>query len=103
MRDLCSCLCINESLCYNWCELVVHFEMITYHFCLMQIKLSSVQLARKYMKRVSTELEAMSTPEKEPNREFLLLQGVRFAFRVHQVMLLCSFLPLFFYLVCFKI
>ncbi|KAH9772016.1 protein CHUP1 [Citrus sinensis] len=49
-----------------------------------KIKLSSVQLARKYMKRVSTELEAMSGAEKEPNREFLLLQGVRFAFRVHQ-------------------
>lgn len=50
------------------------------------------------MKRVSTELEAMSEPEKEPNREFLLLQGVRFAFRVHQVMPVCSFLPLFFYI-----
>lgn len=50
------------------------------------------------MKRVSTELEAMSGPEKEPNREFLLLQGVRFAFRVHQVMPVCSFLPLFFYI-----
>ncbi|KAJ4710589.1 Protein CHUP1, chloroplastic [Melia azedarach] len=49
-----------------------------------KIKLSSVQLARKYMKRVSTELEALSGAEKEPNREFLLLQGVRFAFRVHQ-------------------
>ncbi|CAI0458945.1 unnamed protein product [Linum tenue] len=49
-----------------------------------KIKLSSVQLARKYMKRVSEELDVMSGPEKEPNREFLLLQGVRFAFRVHQ-------------------
>ncbi|KAF5940239.1 hypothetical protein HYC85_021406 [Camellia sinensis] len=49
-----------------------------------KIKLSSVQLARKYMKRVATQLDAMSGPEKEPNREFLLLQGVRFAFRVHQ-------------------
>ncbi|KAL5761484.1 hypothetical protein ACOSP7_017748 [Xanthoceras sorbifolium] len=49
-----------------------------------KIKLSSVQLARKYMKRVSTELDALGGPEKEPNREFLLLQGVRFAFRVHQ-------------------
>lgn len=37
------------------------------------------------MKRVTKELDAMSGPEKEPNREFLLLQGVRFAFRVHQV------------------
>ncbi|XP_019177562.1 PREDICTED: protein CHUP1, chloroplastic [Ipomoea nil] len=49
-----------------------------------KIKLSSVQLARKYMKRVAIELDALSGPEKEPNREFLVLQGVRFAFRVHQ-------------------
>lgn len=49
-----------------------------------KIKLSSVQLARKYMKRVASELDAMGGPEKEPNREFLILQGVRFAFRVHQ-------------------
>ncbi|KAK6134062.1 hypothetical protein DH2020_032207 [Rehmannia glutinosa] len=49
-----------------------------------KIKLSSVQLARKYMKRVASELDAMTEPEKEPNKEFLILQGVRFAFRVHQ-------------------
>ncbi|GAA0145064.1 non-motor actin binding protein [Lithospermum erythrorhizon] len=49
-----------------------------------KIKLSSVQLARAYMKRVASELDALSGPEKEPNREFLVLQGVRFAFRVHQ-------------------
>ncbi|KAM7270208.1 hypothetical protein ACFE04_029422 [Oxalis oulophora] len=49
-----------------------------------KIKLSSVQLARKYMKRVASQLDAMDGPENEPNREFLVLQGVRFAFRVHQ-------------------
>lgn len=50
-----------------------------------KIKLASVQLARKYMKRVTSELDAASnSPDKEPIREFLLLQGVRFAFRVHQ-------------------
>ncbi|XP_058180922.1 protein CHUP1, chloroplastic [Rhododendron vialii] len=49
-----------------------------------KIKLSSVQLAMKYMKRVASELDALGGAEKEPNREFLLLQGVRFAFRVHQ-------------------
>jgi len=37
------------------------------------------------MKRVGSELDALEGTEKEPNREFLLLQGVRFAFRVHQV------------------
>ncbi|XP_020595387.1 LOW QUALITY PROTEIN: protein CHUP1, chloroplastic-like [Phalaenopsis equestris] len=49
-----------------------------------KIKLASVQLAKKYMKRVASELDALNNTEKEPNREFLLLQGVRFAFRVHQ-------------------
>lgn len=39
------------------------------------------------MKRVTSELDALSGPEKEPAREFLTLQGVRFAFRVHQVIL----------------
>ncbi|MED6147817.1 Protein chup1, chloroplastic [Stylosanthes scabra] len=49
-----------------------------------KIKLSSVQLAKKYMKRVASELDILSGPDKEPTREFLVLQGVRFAFRVHQ-------------------
>ncbi|KAJ6901154.1 hypothetical protein NC652_027056 [Populus alba x Populus x berolinensis] len=40
-----------------------------------KIKLSSVQLARKYMKRVASELDTMSGPEKEPNREFLFAGG----------------------------
>ncbi|KAM7484510.1 hypothetical protein LguiA_000519 [Lonicera macranthoides] len=49
-----------------------------------KIKLLSVQLARKYMKRVASELDALVGPEKEQNRELLVLQGIRFAFRVHQ-------------------
>ncbi|KAG0611672.1 hypothetical protein M758_7G157100 [Ceratodon purpureus] len=48
-----------------------------------KIKLASVKLARLYMKRVSMELERVGSLN-EPVREFLLLQGVRFAFRVHQ-------------------
>lgn len=48
------------------------------------------------MKRVSTEVDALGSSEREANREFLLLQGVRFAFRVHQVMFfLFSFHSLF--------
>ncbi|XP_010925699.1 protein INCREASED PETAL GROWTH ANISOTROPY 1 isoform X2 [Elaeis guineensis] len=46
-----------------------------------QIKLASVKLAMKYMKRVSSELEAIAGG---PEEEELMLQGVRFAFRVHQ-------------------
>ncbi|XP_042409171.1 protein CHUP1, chloroplastic-like isoform X1 [Zingiber officinale] len=48
---------------------------------LSQIKLASVKLAMKYMKRVSTELEIIAG---SPDEEELMLQGVRFAFRVHQ-------------------
>lgn len=50
-----------------------------------QIKVASVKLARVYMTRVAAELEHLAGSDREPVREFLLLQGVRFAFRVHQV------------------
>ncbi|KAL3345222.1 hypothetical protein AABB24_024260 [Solanum stoloniferum] len=46
-----------------------------------QIKLASVKLAMKYMKRVSAELEMVGGG---PEEEELIIQGVRFAFRVHQ-------------------
>ncbi|KAJ4804246.1 Hydroxyproline-rich glycoprotein family protein [Rhynchospora pubera] len=46
-----------------------------------QIKLASVKLAMKYMKRVSAELEVLAGG---PDEEELMLQAVRFAFRVHQ-------------------
>ncbi|KAH9610165.1 hypothetical protein KSS87_001404 [Heliosperma pusillum] len=46
-----------------------------------QIKLASVKLAMKYMKRVSAELEIVGSG---PEEEELIVQGVRFAFRVHQ-------------------
>ncbi|XP_043699742.1 protein CHUP1, chloroplastic [Telopea speciosissima] len=46
-----------------------------------QIKLASVKLAMKYMKRVSAELEAAGGG---PEEEELMRQGVKFAFRVHQ-------------------
>lgn len=49
-----------------------------------KIKVASVKLAKKYMNRISIELESMGSPENEPAQEFLLLQGVRFAFRAHQ-------------------
>lgn len=59
-----------------------------------QIKLVSVKLAMKYMKRVSAALETVGGG---PEEEELIVQGVRFAFRVHQVILGCSttgFFPL---------
>lgn len=47
-----------------------------------QIKLASVKLAMKYMKRVSAELETGGGGG--PEEEELIVQGVRYAFRVHQ-------------------
>ncbi|GAB2301206.1 hypothetical protein Dimus_035240 [Dionaea muscipula] len=47
-----------------------------------RIKLASVKLAMKYMRRVSAELE--SGFGGGPEEEELIVQGVRFAFRVHQ-------------------
>ncbi|KAL0321279.1 UNVERIFIED_CONTAM: protein CHUP1, chloroplastic [Sesamum radiatum] len=46
-----------------------------------QIKLASVKLAMKYMKRVSAELGIVGGG---PDEEDLIVQGVKFAFRVHQ-------------------
>ncbi|PIN18849.1 hypothetical protein CDL12_08478 [Handroanthus impetiginosus] len=46
-----------------------------------QLKLASVKLAMKYMKRVSAELEMVGGG---PEEEELIVQGVKFAFRVHQ-------------------
>ncbi|OEL16914.1 Protein CHUP1, chloroplastic [Dichanthelium oligosanthes] len=46
-----------------------------------QVKLQSVKLAMKYLRRVSSELEAI---QGSPDEEELMLRGVRFAFRVHQ-------------------
>ena len=45
--------------------------------------MASVKLAMKYMKRVSAELEAIGGGG--PEEEELMVQGVRFAFHVHQV------------------
>jgi hypothetical protein len=47
------------------------------------MKLASVKLAMKYMKRVSAELETGGGGG--PEEEELIVQGVRYAFRVHQV------------------
>lgn len=67
---------------------------------LLQIKLASVKLAMKYLKRVSAELETVGGG---PDEEELIVQCVRFAFRVHQVMFglhLGYDIPLHFFFTC---
>jgi hypothetical protein len=55
---------------------------VTRWVSMVQLKIQSVKLARKYLGRVYAELEAT---QGGPDEEELMLQGVRFAFRVHQV------------------
>ncbi|CAA7406921.1 unnamed protein product [Spirodela intermedia] len=49
-----------------------------------KIKISSVKLANKYMRRIVMELQAAAASYKDPAMEYMLLQGVRFALRIHQ-------------------
>ncbi|KAJ8491665.1 hypothetical protein OPV22_013386 [Ensete ventricosum] len=59
----------------------IPWEWMTESGYVGQIKLASVKLGMKYMKRVCSELEMIAG---SPEEEELMLQGVRFAFRVHQ-------------------
>lgn len=54
---------------------------------LSQIKHVSMKLANLYMKRVTMELHTMRCSDRESAQEALLLQGVHFAYKVHQVIL----------------
>lgn len=45
------------------------------------MKLSSLRLAKEFMKRITKELESSENLQEDN----LLVQGVKFAFRVHQV------------------
>lgn len=53
----------------------------------MQIKQASMKLAQMYMKRVTRELELVHNSDRESTQEALLLQGLHFAYRAHQVIL----------------
>lgn len=68
----------------------------------MQIKQASMKLAQTYMKRVTKELELARNSDRESTQEALLLQGVHFAYRAHQVTLLShsftSIVVLFYFL-----
>ncbi|XP_043689785.1 protein CHUP1, chloroplastic-like [Telopea speciosissima] len=57
---------------------------VTHLINLLQIKFGSVKLAKKYMRRVAVELQSKGASDKDPALDYMLLQGVRFAFRIHQ-------------------
>lgn len=60
----------------------------------MQIKQASMTLVKMYMKRVTMELESIRNSDRESIQDSLLLQGVHFAYRAHQV-IVSIFLQIF--------
>lgn len=67
--------------------LAANYGVLTSYLQCVQIKLASMNLAQMYMKRVATELESIRNSDRECSQESLLLQGVHFAYRAHQVIL----------------
>ncbi|GMH05496.1 hypothetical protein Nepgr_007336 [Nepenthes gracilis] len=72
---------LRESTTNRFKSFNIPVDWMLENGCVSQIKLASVKLAMKYMKRVSAELETVGGG---PEEEELIVQGVRFAFRVHQ-------------------
>ncbi|XP_072966376.1 protein INCREASED PETAL GROWTH ANISOTROPY 1 [Typha angustifolia] len=72
---------VREGATRRYKSFRIPWEWMSENGIIGQIKLASVKLAMKYMKRVSSEIEALADG---PEEEELMLQGVRFAFRVHQ-------------------
>lgn len=72
---------LRESAANRFKALLIPVDWMLENGFVSQIKLASVKLAMKYMKRVSAELDSICGG---PEEEELIVQGVRFAFRVHQ-------------------
>ncbi|XP_035548732.1 protein CHUP1, chloroplastic-like [Juglans regia] len=71
---------MRESTIKRYKDLQIPWEWMLDTGLLGQMKLSSLKLAREYMKRIANELQA----DECSCEENLKLQGVRYAYRVHQ-------------------
>lgn len=99
-RTIYNLLRTRESLMRNCKGFQIPIEWMLDNGIIGKIKLGSVKLAKKYMKRVAMELQVKSALEKDPAMDYMLLQGVRFAFRIHQVcpVIYFSVVPVHFWL-----
>ncbi|XP_021910065.1 protein CHUP1, chloroplastic isoform X2 [Carica papaya] len=71
---------MRDSKSSRYREMQIPWEWMLETGLIGQMKLSSLRLARAYMKRITKELQSSRCPS-ERN---LMLQGVRFTYRVHQ-------------------
>ncbi|XP_058744685.1 protein CHUP1, chloroplastic isoform X2 [Vicia villosa] len=69
---------IRESTSKKYRNFHIPWEWMMDTGLIGQMKLSSLRLAKEYMKRVTKEMES------HEDNNSLLLQGVKFAFRIHQ-------------------
>ncbi|KAF9667143.1 hypothetical protein SADUNF_Sadunf16G0302500 [Salix dunnii] len=84
-RTVYNLLRTRESLMRNSKEFQIPSDWMLDNGIISKIKFGSVKLAKKYMKRVATEIQSKAAAlEKDPALDYMLLQGVRFAFRIHQ-------------------
>ncbi|KAK4275139.1 hypothetical protein QN277_018273 [Acacia crassicarpa] len=72
----------RESTCKRYRNFHIPWEWTLDTGLIGQMKLSSMRVAKEYMKRVTKELACNEASQEDHNN--LLLQGVKFAFRVHQ-------------------
>ncbi|MCL7040825.1 hypothetical protein MKW94_020130 [Papaver nudicaule] len=72
---------MRESASKRYRDLQIPWEWMLDKGAISQLKLGSVRLAKEYMRRVARGLQTKDFTKNED----LILQGVRFAFRVHQV------------------
>ncbi|KAB1222899.1 Protein CHUP1, chloroplastic [Morella rubra] len=83
-RTVYNLLRTRDSLMRNCKEFHIPTDWILDNGIISKIKFGSVTLAKKYIKRVAMELQSKAALEKDPAMDYMLLQGVRFAFRIHQ-------------------
>ncbi|KAL8138398.1 hypothetical protein V2J09_004399 [Rumex salicifolius] len=74
----------RESLMHNCKDFQIPTKWMHDNGIISKVKLGSVKLAKQYMNRVASELQSKVSLEKDPAMDYMLLQGVRFAFRIHQ-------------------
>ncbi|CAN4080300.1 unnamed protein product [Withania somnifera] len=83
-RSVYSLLRTRESLMCHCKEFKIPTHWMLDNGILSKIKFGSVKLAKMYMRRVAAELQSKGPLDKDTSMDYMLLQGVRFAFRIHQ-------------------
>ncbi|KAK7849840.1 protein chup1, partial [Quercus suber] len=68
---------MRESTSKRYRDLLIPWEWMLDTGLIGQMKLSSLKLAKEYMKRIAKELQS----DECSNDDNLMLQGVRFAYR----------------------